>query len=304
MPKPPRASWGSESVLTGFTVRVPATVANVGPGFDALAFALDWHNEIEVTPASALEVEVRGEGAAAIERGPDNLVVRAMERILGAIPRARVTLTNAIPFGRGFGSSAAAIVGGLVAGSHMTGEEAGPEILDHAAGIEGHADNVSACLLGGIIVCLPGTPPARLLPPPGIRPLVVVAPEPLATQAARRALPESVSFRDAAETAARAARLTAALAAGDAGPLLAATDDVLHQPARFALAPESGSLVKRLRAEGYAAFLSGAGPSVALLVASESAARAQDAAVRFAPSGWEVRTVGFSAAGAGIVVRD
>ncbi|MCA1832034.1 MAG: homoserine kinase [Actinomycetota bacterium] len=291
-------------MLTGFTVRVPATVANVGPGFDALAFALEWFNEIHVQPASALEVEVEGEGANDIDRGEDNLVVRAMSRVLGAVPRARVSLVNHFPFGRGFGSSAAAIVGGLVAATHMKSEKPDRRTLDDAIEMEGHADNVSACLLGGITVSLPGAPTARLDPPAALRPLAAVAPETLSTHSARKALPETVSFTDAALTAARAARLTAALAAGDGDALMAATDDVLHQPARFALAPDSGSFVARLREAGFAAFLAGAGPSIAAIVPAELGREAESFASGCAPPGWDVRSLEFSARGAEVVVSD
>ena len=163
---------------------------------------------------------------------------------------------------------------------------------------------MSACLLGGFTVYLPGTDAARIDPPRGLRGLVAVAPESLSTNQARRALPAQVSFADAAATAARAARLTAALATGDAGALLAATDDVLHQPARFKLAPDAGALVGALRDAGIAAFLSGAGPSVAAIVPSDRAVEAEEAAVRFAPVGWLVRTLDFSAAGAEVIVSD
>lgn len=292
-------------MITGVRVRVPATVANVGPGFDALALALDWTNEIHVDPAPQLEIDVQGEGADTISRDADNLVARAIGRVLGATPRACITIVNRFPFGRGFGSSAAAIVGGLVAGRALAARnETDEELLQDAIEMEGHADNVSACMLGGITVSLPGTSTARLNPPPGLTAVVAVAPAPLATHEARRALPVVVSFGDAAATAARAARLTAALATGDTAALLAATDDVLHQPARFTLAPESGALVAELRKAGFAAFLSGAGPSVAALVSEHDAERARDHAARFAPSGWDVRTVGLSPTGAKMIVSD
>lgn len=292
-------------MITGLTVRVPATVANVGPGFDTLAFALDWHNEIRIDAAPQLEIEVEGEGADSIERGPSNLVVRSIAALLGTTPRARIRIVNRFPFGRGFGSSAAAVVGGLVAARALGArDDSDEELLGHATEIEGHADNAGACLLGGITVSLPGAPTGRIEPPADFHVVVAVAPAPLSTHEARRALPSSVPFAHAALTAARAARLTAALASGDAAALLASTDDVLHQPARFALAADSGSLVFKLRAAGHAAFLSGAGPSVAAIVPRESLESARQDAVRFAPSGWSVRSLGFAAGGAEIIVGD
>ena len=290
-------------MITGVVVRAPATVANVGPGFDALAFALEWRNEIHVAPAPSLRVTAEGEGATQLPLDDTNLVVRAMARVLGAPPRAHVHLVNRIPFGRGFGSSAAAIIGGLLAAGASRGEAAGALTLEAAVDMEGHADNVTACMLGGFTVSLPGTSPARLDPPSGWEALLIVAPHPLDTHAARRALPASVPLDVAARTAGRAARLVAAIASGDFAAVLSATADELHQPARFTLAPDAGDLVARLRSDGVAAFLSGAGPSVAALVPRDRIDDAERLVRRVAPDGWTVHKRPFGANGAEVVER-
>lgn len=295
-------------------VRAPATIANLGPGFDCLGIALAWYNEVRVErdPSGALTVTVAGAGAAEIPRDATNLAVRAISRVLGDVSGQRVHLTNAIPFGRGFGSSAAAIVGGLVAGRALGGD---PERWDPAALVaagaemEGHADNVASCVYGGVTVVVPATVASgagvlALGVPPGIEPLVCVAPTALETSAARRALPERVAFGDAVATAGRAALLAASLVTGDASRLMEATDDVLHQPARFELEPDAGRLVASLRREGIAAFLAGAGPSVAALVSTDQAAGAEAAARRLAPEGWEVRRTSIDPHGAAVVESD
>jgi homoserine kinase len=284
-------------------VRAPATIANLGPGFDCLGLALSWHNEIRVERDGDGEpsVTVAGEGAQQIPRDGSNLVVRAVAAVLGSDRGLNVHCTNAIPFGRGFGSSAAAIVAGLNAGYVLEAGGVTRERLTRmAAEMEGHADNVAPCVHGGAVV-VSGDAVLPLGAPAGIHAIVCVAPMALSTEAARRALPEQVPFRDAVANAGRAALLAAALARGDASSLLAATDDVLHQPARFGLAPDSGRLVGALRREGIAAFLAGAGPSVAALVVTVDLTAAETAVRRLAPDGWDVRTVPIDAEGAAVV---
>jgi homoserine kinase len=284
-------------------VRAPATIANLGPGFDCLGLALAWHNEVGVERdlSGGLSVTVAGQGAADIPRDETNLVVRAIASVAGSAHGLRVHLTNAIPFGRGFGSSSAAIVAGLIAGRALQGESWEPADLVRAgAEIEGHADNVAPCASGGVCV-VSGRSVLALRVPPEIEVIACVAPITLSTEAARRALPADVAFADAVANSGRAALLTAALAVGDASHLLAATEDVLHQPARFSLAPDSGALVTALRREGIAAFLAGAGPSVGALVPSAQATDAEAAARRFAADGWDVRRVAIDARGATVV---
>jgi len=284
-------------------VRAPATIANLGPGFDCLGIALSWHNEVSVERDSSgeLNVTVAGQGAQEIARDETNLVVRAIASVAGTAAGLRVNLINAVPFGRGFGSSSAAIVAGLVAGLAMEGRSWEPaELVRVAAEIEGHSDNVAPCASGGACV-VSGESVLPLGVPDGIEVVACVAPMALSTEAARRALPEQVSFSDAVANSGRAALLAGALAKGDASLLLAATDDVLHQPARFGLAPDSGRLVHALRREGIAAFLAGAGPSVAALVPAAEAAAAEAAAGRLAGDGWDVRRVAIDAHGATVV---
>ncbi|MEX2557886.1 MAG: homoserine kinase [Actinomycetota bacterium] len=286
-------------------VRAPATIANLGPGFDCLGLAIAWHNEIRIErdPSGALTVTTAGQGADQVPRDDSNLAVRAIAKILGEPRGLRVHLTNAIPFGRGFGSSAAAIVGGLVAASALAPDA---EVWDAdvlvaiAAEMEGHADNIAPCVYGGAVVAA-GRTMMPLGVPERIGAVVCVAPSALATQAARKLLPSSVPLADASATAGRAALLAASLATDDPSRLLDATYDLMHQPSRFELMPDSGRLVGALRDAGIAAFLAGAGPSVAALVASSDLQAATEAARRTAPDGWEVREVGIDAAGAVVV---
>jgi homoserine kinase len=286
-------------------VRAPATIANLGPGFDCLGVALAWHNEIRVErdPSGGVTVTAAGRGADAVPRDSSNLVLRAIGAILGEPRGLRVHLTNAIPFGRGFGSSAAAIVGGLVAGRAfaLDADAWDADMLVAAgAGMEGHADNVAPCVHGGAVVAA-GREVLPLGAPAGIEVVVCIAPMALATEAARRVLPATVSLPEAAANAARAALLAASLASGNSSHLLAATDDVLHQPARFTLMPDSGRIVGSLRREGIAAFLAGAGPSVAALTSTGEGGAAEETIRRLAPEGWEVRRVPLDARGASVV---
>jgi homoserine kinase len=267
-------NWPRHSVR----VRVPATSANLGPGFDALGLALALYDEVEAeVTGSGLTVEVSGEGADAAAAGERHLVVRAMRAAFAATaagqpPGLALRCTNAIPQGRGLGSSAGAVVAGLLAGRALAGTQ-GPEplpedvLLALATELEGHADNAAACLAGGLTVAWnPGTGPraVRLDPLPAIVPVLCVPAESIPTTAARRALPSTVSHADAAANASRAALLVTALTQAP-DLLLDATQDVLHQPYRAPLMPATADLIGRLRGAGIAAVLSGAGPSVLAL---------------------------------------
>ena len=286
-------------------VRAPATIANLGPGFDCLGLAIGWHNEIRVErdPSGDVTVTAAGQGADQIPRDATNLVVRAMTKIIGEPRGLRVHLTNAIPFGRGFGSSAAAIVGGLVAARAFVPDAAAWDadmLVEVAARMEGHADNVAPCIHGGAVVAA-GRAVKPLGVPAGLAVVVCVAPSSLSTEAARKLLPSDVSHADAAANAGRAAMLAASLATGDPTRLLDATEDVLHQPARFELMPDSGRLVGALRKEGIAAFLAGAGPSVAALVTAGDRGAGAEIATGLAPDGWEIREAAIDASGAVVV---
>jgi homoserine kinase len=282
--------WRDKPVV----VRAPASSANLGPGFDALGLALSLHDvAVARVTGGGLDIEVSGEGGATAAAGEAHLVVRAMRAAFdvlgGQPPGLSLRSLNAIPHGRGLGSSAAAIVTGILAARGLAQDGAAllPDdaVLALAARLEGHPDNVAACLHGGLTIswtALPAGPgygpdPARpgdgsAPAPPGprvvrlpvleeIRPVVLVAEESLATQTARGALPAAVPHRDAAANAARSALLVAALIRVPE-VLFDATQDFLHQPYRAAVMPKTADLLARLRAAGVAAVVSGAGPSV------------------------------------------
>jgi len=271
-------------------VRVPATSANLGPGFDALGLALGLHDDVDAWVCeSGLSIEISGEGADLAGAGEEHLVVRAMRAAFavagGQPPGIGLRCVNRIPHGRGLGSSAAAIVAGILAARALA--EPGPPAADGAGTLpdgallglatelEGHPDNVAACLGGGLTIAWTedGQPRmVRLEPLPEIRPVVCVAPAPVRTEVTRRLLPDVVPHRDAAANAGRSALLVAALtqlparAPETAGALLAATRDWLHQAYRAPAMPETTALVGRLREAGIPAVVSGAGPSVLALL--------------------------------------
>jgi homoserine kinase len=261
-------------------VRVPATSANLGPGFDSLALALGLHDDVDawVCPAG-LSVEIAGEGAALASSGEDHLVVRAMraafDLIGGQPPGIGLRCVNRIPHGRGLGSSAAAIVAGILAARALAaggpGQLPDDAVFRLAADLEGHPDNAAACLGGGLTLAWKAPDGPRMLrlePLPWIRPVVCVAPSRLHTDVARGLLPDVVPHRDAAANAGRSALLVAALTQPGAAPgeatqlLLDATEDWLHQDYRASAMPQTHTLVRRLRAAGLPAVVSGAGPSV------------------------------------------
>jgi homoserine kinase len=257
-------------------VRVPATSANLGPGFDALGLALTQYDDLtaRVTDAGFV-VRVQGEGAGALPTGDDHLVVRAMLAtfdVLGGRPAGlAVECVNRIPQARGMGSSSAAIVAGVQLARALTVN--GTALLDDAgalrvaAEIEGHPDNVAPCLLGGFTIAWiepAGARAVRLTPAAGVHPTVFVPAERGLTATARAALPPGVPHADAAFNAGRAALLVHALTT-DPSLLYAATEDRLHQGYRAPGMPGTASLVAALRSVGVAAVVSGAGPTVLAL---------------------------------------
>jgi len=290
-------------------VRAPATSANLGPAFDAAGIALAWWDELEVRPAPADAIQVSGEQAELLGTGRDNLVAVAMRRLAEAagatLPPLHLSMVKGFPLGRGFGSSAAAVVLGLVAARQLVAPglpEA--ELLALACELEGHPDNATPCLHGGATLSWveDGRPRWRAVPVhPDLVAVALVAPEPMATSEARRLLPERVPFAVAAHTGARSAMLALALA-GDAELLLPATEDQLHQPQRLASNPGAAELLERLRAAGHAAFLSGAGPSLLVLgprAAAEGAmADAKEALAAGAAEGWRIRRLELARTGA------
>lgn len=290
-------------------VRAPATSANLGPGFDVVGIALDWWDELEVAEAPATAVQVAGPQAELLAVGPDNLVLAAMVRLAAeagaALPPVHLSIVKAFPLGRGFGSSAAAVVLGLLAARALLAPDLpDAEVFRLAAELEGHPDNVAAALAGGATLCWQEGGQAHAHPiavHPDLAVLALVAPEPLATSTARALLPGSVAFADAALTAARAALLAPALA-GAFDLLLPATEDALHSPPRLARLPATAALLEVLRARGQAAFLSGAGPSLAVLVPRPGlAGAAADAGEALARTpGWQLQVLEVARTGAGV----
>ena len=254
-------------------LHVPATSANLGPGFDAFGLALSLADDVSAQVASAgLAVQVNGEGAGQVPRDEGHLVVRAMRAafdLLGAQPPGLVLqCVNRIPHGRGLGSSAAAIVGGIVAARALTigGEERLPDadVVALAASIEGHPDNVAACLFGGFTIAWTSDGRAgctRLEVDTRVSPVLFVPSTAVPTSTARGLLPATVPHTDAAMNAGRAALLVAALTT-DPSLLLTATEDRLHQRYRSSAMPASFDLLESLRASGVPAVISGAGPTV------------------------------------------
>lgn len=256
-------------------VSVPATSANLGPGFDSLGLALAMRDELEAeVGGSGVTVEVTGSGAGEVPLDETHLVVRAMHAafdLLGVRPTGlRLRCRNVIPHARGLGSSSAAIVGGvvlargLVAGGSLLVDDAA--LFRLAARLEGHPDNVAPAFYGGFAISGHDQEFYAVASPVDerIETVVFVPPSPVSTEVARGLLPASVPHADAAADAGRAALLVAALA-GQPEQLLRATRDYLHQDYRRDAMPDSLDLVDALRAEGVPATVSGAGPSVLAL---------------------------------------
>ncbi len=270
-------------------VLVPASSANLGPAFDCAGLALAVYDELiaMATDDPGVLIEVSGEGADEVPRDETHLVVRAMRAgfaWLGVdVPGFVLRTDNTIPHGRGLGSSAAAVVGGLVLARSMVDD--GPErmtdadVLQAALAFEPHPDNLAAALHGGLTVAWiedDGRADAvRMAPHPDVRAVVLVPTSRLSTETARGLLPESVPFADATANVGRAALLVHALTT-DPQRLLVATEDRLHQRCRAHAYPQTAELVERLRAAGFAAVVSGAGPSVLVLAGPDTVDRLPD----------------------------
>jgi homoserine kinase len=236
-------------------VRVPASSANLGPGFDAMAAAVALHLEVEVVETGSFAVETD----LPIARSRRNLVVRGFERLHPADDFTFRIVSN-IPLAGGLGSSAAALVAGLAAADHLF--ELDADLLALASALEGHPDNVAAALFGGFVVCAAGHV-ARLEAPAGLEAVVAVPREAVRTREARAALPSAVPMADAVFNLAHAATLTLGLATADWELVARGLRDRLHQPARAHLYPRSAELVERAVGLGaLGATISGAGPTV------------------------------------------
>lgn len=289
-------------------VRVPATSANLGPGFDAFGLSLGLYDDVLVRVAeSGLHVDIAGEGAQTLSRDEKHLVVQTLRTafdLLGGQPRGlEVVCANRIPHGRGLGSSSAAICAGILAARAVTiGGDARLDdtaMLELATEIEGHPDNVAACLLGGFTLAWTEEGAARAIrmePNERIAPVVFVPSNPVLTETARGLLPRTVPHVDAATNAGRAALLVEALT-NRPDLLLPATEDRLHQEYRASAMPESLALVHRLREQGVPAVISGAGPTV-LALADEGTA---EKVSRLAGQEWAANRLTLDGAGASLL---
>jgi homoserine kinase len=274
-------------------VRVPASSANLGPGYDVLAAAL--------SPSLELEVEERGEFSltcdvpgVALDRS--NLCVRAFERLHPADGLA-FTIRSEIPPAAGLGSSAAAIVAGLTAADHLY--ELDAPLFEHALAIEGHPDNVAAALLGGFVVCA-GTDPVRLEPPPELEAVLVVPAGEVVTAEARAAMPADVPLNDAVDNVGHAALLVLGLAQGDLSLIARGLADSLHQPRRRHLYQRSMELVESAAGIGaLGATISGAGPTVLFWCHWEQTGAVVER-LRHEAGDARVERVGFAAGGADV----
>jgi homoserine kinase len=278
-------------------VRVPASTANLGPGFDVFAAALALYMELEVEETGEFRVE---SGDPRLPEDEDNLCVRAFAD-LHPVDGVAFRMSSEIPLTAGLGSSGAAIVAALLAADHMY-ELALPreEIFARAARIEGHPDNVAASLYGGFVVCADGEV-TQIEPPSGLEAVVVVPPDPVATAAAREALPASVSLEDATYNVAHASVLALGLARQDLALIARGLADRIHQPRRESLYPRSMELVRRARDLGaLGATISGAGPTVLFWVYFEDTGTLVDRLREEVGEWGDVMRLNFAAQGADV----
>ena len=276
-------------------VRVPASTANLGPGYDALAAALGIYLELEVEETGeGLVVESDVEGVP-LDRS--NLCVRAFGALRQDVDGLTFRIRSDIPLAAGLGSSAAAIVAGLVAADSMY--ELDAPLFEAALALEGHPDNVAAALMGGFVICA-GDPPARFDPSPGLEGVIAIPPDPVPTEQARAALPDEVPLADAVHNVAAASLLVLGLTRGDFSQVGRGLADRIHQPRRASLYPRSMELVERATELGaVGATISGAGPTVLFWCHWQATGAVLDAVRAEAPE-CEVRRVQFVPGGADV----
>jgi homoserine kinase len=284
-------------------VRVPASSANLGPGYDVLAAALSLHLELEVSEAGEFSVDAGGQP---VPDDRENLCVRAFEALHPA-DGLRFEIRSEIPLARGLGSSAAAIVAGLMAADHLF--ELGLEreqIYDRAVALEGHPDNVGAALYGGFVVCPSADgdsrpPPVRLDPPEGVEGVVVVPGEEVPTDRARAAMPAEVPVADAVANVAAASQLVLGIQRSDLTLISRGLADRLHQPHRAHLYPRSMELLAEARDLGaIGATISGAGPALLFWCFWQDTGKVTEA-LRGRVADWgEIRRAPFSPLGADV----
>lgn len=301
--------------MTSLTVRVPASTSNLGPGFDALGLALDLWNEVEVERSDGkdeLVVELEGEGASSLSRGHDNMVAKAALTVLGGRPTGRLVLrcTNRIPLARGLGSSAAAALSGLLAANHLIENRLEPrQLLEYAATLEGHLDNVAAALHmeGGLVACVRVHKDFEIYPLATHADLFAAVCIPdftLETKKSRSVLPATYLREQAVDNVSRAALLTHALREGQWARLARAMEDSLHQPYRMSLVPGLQKVIAAGNAAGSCGTaLSGSGPSVVALGPKAAVAKAGEAMKKaFAEAGVksEARVLAIAREGASV----
>ena len=269
------------------SVKVPATSANLGPGFDTLGMALSFYDELQVEAVAGNEitVEVHGEGAGEVPTDGSNLVAKTIayvfDRYKQPMPGLKLIAHNVIPHGRGMGSSGAAVVSGIKAAKGLLEgivEISSNELLDIATELEGHPDNVAPALFGGLTIAWEdesGPHHKKLFVHRGVSPLELVPAHKMSTALARSLQPDSVPHDDAVFNVSRSALLIAALTQSPE-LMMAATEDKLHQEYRAEAMPETNALIQLMRSHGHAAVVSGAGPSV-LVLASDPAERLEAA---------------------------
>ena len=274
-------------------IRVPASSANLGPGFDVLAAAL--------SPTLTLEVEETGvfavETALDVPLDRSNLIVQAFERLHPA-DGFTFRVSSEIPLTGGLGSSASAVLAGLAAADHIF--ELGVDLLEHATAIEGHPDNAAAALHGGFVVCAGGGEVTRVNPPTGLEALIAVPPasHSVPTEAARAALPAEIPLADSVFSQARAVMLALGLERADSELIGRGLEDAIHQPRRAHLFPESIEVMQQARQWGaLGATISGAGPTVLIWTDWESTGNVFEAARAAAPAGWQINRATFTPQG-------
>ena len=259
-------------------LRLPATSANLGPGFDTAAVALDFHLDVEAAPAAEFSIAATGRNADRCGQMEDNLVLSVYRRVLANNGCAEVPLAirmhNEIPLGMGCGSSAAGRLAAIAMAVHFGRLDwSGERILAEAAAFEGHPDNVAACWLGGFVAAAEANGTiqvARVVPPPGWRAIIVLPSEPLPTSEARAVLPQSYTRADVVRNLQAVGLLGLAFAQGRGDLLRAAMADRIHQPYRAAICPLLSPLLPLAGTAGILGVaLSGAGPAVLVIVDGE-----------------------------------
>ena len=294
------------------TIKVPATSANLGPGFDALGLALDLWNETVITPANDFAVTVKGEGAERLASGKNNLIIRAAQRLAEragkTLPPFHAECANVIPLSSGMGSSSAAILTGLLAGNGLLENPLSKEeILNLASEIEGHPDNVAPALLGGLVVSTMDADKviAHQIPIGMDVHITIALPDfYLSTKQARAALPRKISVKNAVHNISRAVLVVEAFRIGESDLLGRVMTDKLHQPYRLKLIPGAISAMGAAREAGAAAVaLSGAGPSVIAFSPKAETGIGESMKRAFEAAGLKARIFNLGVSGSGAEIQ-